>query len=166
MEKMSIPDAHEDAATMAASAVLELMKRSDIMPKRSARFTWALNLQWMRPRPWEFTSLECWRGLWPGIFQECSTVEFKSACIGASYALESIVEWVGSGARSGPAPAPGAADGQGDDRIGIVIASDVARYELENSRGVYPGRWISGYAGEEGAQVGGPGRRHRIFYQG
>jgi hydroxymethylglutaryl-CoA synthase len=53
-----------------------------------------------------------------GSFQDCSTVEFKSACIGTTYALEDICYWA-------------AADDEG--RSGIVIASDIARYPLRSS---------------------------------
>jgi len=134
VEKMSIPDAHEDAATMAASAVLELMKRSDIMPKDIGKIYMGTESAVDEAKAmgtYVIGMLEKVYGR--GSFEECSTVEFKSACIGASYALESIAEWVGSGARSGSASASGVAGGQGDDRIGIVVASDVARYELESS---------------------------------
>ena len=100
VEKMSIPDAHEDAATMAASAVLELMKRSDIMPKDIGKIylgTESAVDEAKAMGTYVIGMLEKVYGR--GSFEECSTVEFKSACIGASYALESIVEWVGSGGK-------------------------------------------------------------------
>ena len=53
-----------------------------------------------------------------GSFQECSTVEFKAACIGTTFALESLSYWV-------------AAEMEG--KVGIVIASDVAKYPLRSS---------------------------------
>jgi hydroxymethylglutaryl-CoA synthase len=53
-----------------------------------------------------------------GSFQECSTVEFKAACIGATYALESLSYWA-------------AAEEEG--KVGIVIASDVAKYPLASA---------------------------------
>ena len=53
-----------------------------------------------------------------GSFQECSTVEFKAACIGTTFALESLSYWV-------------AAEEEG--KVGIVIASDVAKYPLRSS---------------------------------
>lgn len=129
VEKMSIPDAHEDAATMAANAVLELMKRSDTRPKDVGKIylgTESAVDEAKAMGTYVIGMLEKVYGR--GSFEECSTVEFKSACIGASYALESVAEWVGSRARSGSASA-----GEGDDRIGIVVASDVARYELGSS---------------------------------
>ena len=54
----------------------------------------------------------------PGSFRNCSTVEFKSACIGTTLALESISYWA-------------AADDS--ERVGVVIASDVAKYPLGSS---------------------------------
>ncbi|MDM7911467.1 MAG: hydroxymethylglutaryl-CoA synthase, partial [Methanotrichaceae archaeon] len=53
-----------------------------------------------------------------GSFQDCSTVEFKSACIGTTHALENICYWA-------------AADDAG--RSGIVVASDIAKYPLHSS---------------------------------
>jgi hydroxymethylglutaryl-CoA synthase len=53
-----------------------------------------------------------------GSFEDCSTVELKSACIGATYALESLCSWVAL---------------NDEDQVGIVIASDIARYSLGSS---------------------------------
>jgi len=53
-----------------------------------------------------------------GSFQDCSTVEFKSACISTTLALESISYWVAA---------------QPEDKVGVVIASDIAKYPLRSS---------------------------------
>ncbi len=53
-----------------------------------------------------------------GSFQNCSTVEFKSACIGTTQALEALSYWVAA---------------EEEDKVGIVIASDVAKYPLRSS---------------------------------
>jgi len=45
-------------------------------------------------------------------------VEFKSACISTTLALESISYWVAA---------------QPEDKVGVVIASDIARYPLRSS---------------------------------
>lgn len=53
-----------------------------------------------------------------GSFEECATVEFKSACIGATYALENLCNWTAL---------------NDDPQIGIVVASDIAKYGLNTS---------------------------------
>ena len=46
IERMAIPDAHEDAATMAAMSLLDLMQRSELKARTDRqRFTWELSLQ-------------------------------------------------------------------------------------------------------------------------
>jgi hypothetical protein len=53
VEKMAVPDAHEDAATMAASSVLELMRKSDISGPSPAS---------TKRRRSGHTSSGCWSG--------------------------------------------------------------------------------------------------------
>ena len=119
IERMAIPDAHEDAATMAAMSLLELMRRCDLLPEDIGKIhvgTESAVDEAKAIGTYVIGMLEKVYG--PGSFQHCSTVEFKSACIGTTLALESISYWV-------------AAD-EGE-RVGVVIASDVAKYPLGSS---------------------------------
>lgn len=122
---MSVPDAHEDVATMAANAVLELLQRNALQPEQIGRIymgtesaldgskPMATYVQDMLNQYFEPTHGE-------GAFLNCDVVDMTFACIGAVDALQNTLDWVRGGA----------------DRIGIVVGSDVARYEL-NSGGEY-----------------------------
>lgn len=119
IERMAVPDAHEDAATMAAMSLLELMRRCHLRPEDIGKIylgTESAVDEAKAMGTYVIGMLEKVYG--PGSFQNCTTVEFKSACIGTTLALESISYWVGAGS---------------DDRMGVVIASDVAKYPLCSS---------------------------------
>ncbi len=125
IEKMAIPDAHEDAATMAAMSLLDLMRRASIRPEEICKIyvgTESAVDEAKAIGTYVIGMLEQIYG--KGSFQDCSTVEFKSACIGTTQALEALSYSV-------------AADEDG--RAGIVIASDVAKYPLRS-----PGEYTQG----------------------
>ena len=119
IERMAVPDAHEDAATMAAMSLLDLMGRCSISPEDIAKIyvgTESAVDEAKAIGTYVIGMLEKVYGT--GSFQDCSTVEFKSACIGTTYALESLSYWAAA---------------EEDGRVGIVIASDVAKYPLRSS---------------------------------
>lgn len=119
IERMAIPDAHEDAATMAAMSLLELMRRSSLKPEDIGKIyvgTESAVDEAKAMGTYVIGMLEQIYGA--GSFQDCSTVEFKSACIGTTQALEAQSYWVAAGE---------------EDKVGIVIASDVAKYPLLSS---------------------------------
>jgi hydroxymethylglutaryl-CoA synthase len=134
VEKMAVPDAHEDAATMAASSTLELMRKNDLMPEEVGRIYIGTESGVDEAKAigtYVIGMLE--RVYGPGSFQECSTVEFKSACIGTTHALENVAYWLkAKGDETGLSDAAGRRRG----RVGIVVATDVARYEM-NTPGEY-----------------------------
>lgn len=119
IERMAVPDAHEDAATMAAMSLLDLMRRNDLRPEEIGKIyigTESAVDEAKAIGTYVIGMLEKVYG--KGSFQSCSTVEFKSACIGTTLALESLSYWA-------------AAEEEG--RLGIVIATDIARYPLRSS---------------------------------
>jgi hydroxymethylglutaryl-CoA synthase len=119
IERMAVPDAHEDAATMAAMSLLDLMRRERLLPQEIGKIyvgTESAPDEAKAIGTYVIGMLEKVYGL--GSFQECSTVEFKAACIGTTFALESLSYWA-------------AAEEEG--KVGIVIASDVAKYPLRSS---------------------------------
>lgn len=119
IEQMAIPDAHEDAATMAAMSLLELMKRNDLAPEEIGKIfigTESAVDEAKAIGTYVIGMLEKVYG--QGTFQDCSTVELKSACIGTTLALESLSYWAAA---------------EEDGRVGVVIASDIARYPLRSS---------------------------------
>lgn len=122
LHKMAIPDAHEDAATMAAEAIFELIDRNQIDPRHIGRIwlgtesaldmakptaTYAVGM--VQERLKARYGADC--------FRHCDMLDMTFACIGATDALLGTLDWVS----------------QQKDRIGIVVASDIAKYELESS---------------------------------
>ena len=122
LHKMAVCDAHEDAATMAAEAIATLIQRNQLNPNDIGRIylgtesaldgakptaTYAVGM--VQQRLTERFGTDC--------FRHCDVVDLTFACIGAVDALLSTLDWV-------------AAD---RSRIGIVVASDVAKYELEST---------------------------------
>jgi len=124
VEKMAVPDVHEDAATMAAMSLLEMMQRNHLRPEQVGRIYVGTESGVDEAKAigtYVIGMLEKVYG--PGSFQECSTVEFKSACISTTHALENVSYWL-------------SASDDAHDKVGIVVASDIAKYEL-NSPGEY-----------------------------
>jgi hydroxymethylglutaryl-CoA synthase len=122
IERMGIPDVHEDAATMGAMSMLDLMRRNDLLPDQIGKIYVGTESGVDEAKAigtYIIGMLEKIYGA--GSFEECSTVELKSACIGATYALENLCNWAAL---------------NDENKAGIVIASDIARYSL-NSPGEY-----------------------------
>jgi hydroxymethylglutaryl-CoA synthase len=119
IERMAIPDAHEDAATMAAMSLLELMQSNDLSPKRIGKIYVGTESGVDEAKAIGTYVIGMMEKIFgEGAFQNCCTVEFKSACIAATLALESMSFWVAA---------------EEDDLVGIVVASDVAKYPLRSS---------------------------------
>ncbi len=125
IERMAVPDAHEDAATMAAMSLLLLMRRSRLQPEQIGKIyvgTESSADEAKAMGTYVIGMLEQVYG--QGSFQECGTVEMKAACIATTLALESQSYWLA---------------GEDEDRVGVVIASDVAKYPLAS-----PGEYTQG----------------------
>ncbi|PHN03504.1 hydroxymethylglutaryl-CoA synthase family protein [Flavilitoribacter nigricans] len=119
LEAMSITDAHEDAATMAANAVLELILKNDIDPHRIGRIYLGTESALDGAKPTATYTLDMLNDYFeptygPDCLLHCDVVDLTFACVGAVDALQNTLDWVRGGS----------------DRIGIVVASDIARYEL------------------------------------
>lgn len=129
LHKMALPDAHEDAATMAAEAIFELFERvspfggkNNLDPRRVGRIylgtesaldgakptaTYALDM--VKNRLAERHGSDC--------FRHCDVVDMTFACVGAVDALHNCLDWVA-----------------GDpENVAIVVASDLAKYELAST---------------------------------
>jgi len=119
IERMAIPDKHEDSATMAAMSLLDLMRRNDLNPDDIGKIYIGTESGVDEAKAigtYVIGMLEMVYG--KGSFEECSTVEFKSACIGTTHALENLFYWSSI---------------DQDGRMGVVVASDIARYQLRSS---------------------------------
>ncbi|HPS91185.1 MAG TPA: hydroxymethylglutaryl-CoA synthase [Methanothrix sp.] len=116
IERMAVVDAHEDAASMAAMSLLELMRRNRLRPEDIGKVyvgTESAPDEAKALGTYVIGMLEQIYG--KGSFQEAGTVEFKAACIGTTFALESLSYWLA---------------GEEEGKVGVVIASDVAKYPL------------------------------------
>jgi hydroxymethylglutaryl-CoA synthase len=125
IERMAIPDAHEDAATMAAMSLLELMQRNDLTPKEIGKIYIGTESGVDEAKAIGTYVIGMMEKIFgKGAFQDCCTVEFKSACIATTLALESMSFWAAA---------------EEDDLVGVVIASDIAKYPLRS-----PGEYTQG----------------------
>ena len=121
LEAMALPDTHEDAATMAANAVLDIILKNGLDPRSIGRIYLGTESAVDGAKPMASYVMDMLdRYLTdrygPDCLLNCDVVDLTFACIGAVDALENTLDWV-----------------RGDaGRIGIVVASDVAKYDLES----------------------------------
>ncbi|TXF88204.1 hydroxymethylglutaryl-CoA synthase family protein [Neolewinella aurantiaca] len=125
LQQMAIADAREDAATMAANAVLDLMHKNDLDPNDIGRLYLGTESALDGAKPTATYVLEMLQDHFSdshggNCFLNCDVVDLTFACIGAVDALQNSLEWAAAK----------------DGRIGIVVASDEAKYEM-NSPGEY-----------------------------
>ena len=118
---MSVPDAHEDVATMAANAVLELLQRNNLQPAQIGRIYLGTESALDGSKPVATYVLDMLSQYFEPMygkdaFLNCDVVDMTFACIGAVDALQNTLDWAQGGS----------------GRIGIVVGSDVARYELQS----------------------------------
>jgi hydroxymethylglutaryl-CoA synthase len=125
LERMAVPDSNEDAATMMAEAVLELIERNSLIPNTIGRIYLGTESAVDGAKPTATYAV----GMVESALSEqygarslrrCDVVDLTFACIGATDALQNCLDWV-----------------RGDaNRQAIVVASDIAKYEL-GSTGEY-----------------------------
>ena len=125
LQQMALADAREDTATMAANAVLDLLHKNDIDPCKIGRLYLGTESALDGSKPTATYVLDMLTDHFadshgPNCFLHCDVVDMTFACIGAVDALQNTLEWVAGG----------------QDRIGIVVASDSAKYEM-NTTGEY-----------------------------
>ncbi|MGK0388914.1 MAG: hydroxymethylglutaryl-CoA synthase [Maribacter sp.] len=122
LSQMAIPDAHEDSATMAANAILELILKNDLCPQQIGRIYMGTESALDGAKPTATYALEMLRNYFSkehgeDCFLHCDVIDMTFACIGGVDALNNTIDWV-----SGY-----------EDRIGIVVSSDNAKYELAST---------------------------------
>ncbi|CAH1001202.1 Hydroxymethylglutaryl-CoA synthase [Neolewinella maritima] len=125
LEQMAVADAREDAATMAANAVLDLMHKNDLDPCTIGRLYLGTESALDGAKPTATYILDMLQDHFadaygPNCFLHCDVVDLTFACIGGVDALQNSLEWAAAKA----------------DRIGVVVASDSAKYEM-GSTGEY-----------------------------
>lgn len=119
LTSMSYPDAHEDAATMAANAVRRLIEQNGIHPHQIGRIYMGTESALDGSKPTASYVLGMLSQYFEAdygkdCFLNCDVVDLTFACIGAVDALQNTLDWVSGG----------------EDRMGIVVGSDVAKYDL------------------------------------
>ena len=125
LDAMAIPDVHEDTATMGANAVARLIDRNGLDPRHIGRIYLGTESALDGAKPTATYVLDMLRARYaptfgPDCFQNCDVVDMTFACIGAVDALHNTLDWVARG-------------GEAEDRIGIVVFSDNAKYDLHSS---------------------------------
>lgn len=117
-----VPGRHENVYTMAANAVLRLIRNYDVDPRRvgflglgtessTDNAAGAIIVRGMVDRALDELGL-------PRFARQLEVPEFKHACLGGVYALKNALRYV-------------ACDGA--DKLAIVVAADVAEYERGSS---------------------------------
>ena len=125
LENLAIPDFHEDTATMAANAVVELIDKNELDPNTIGRIYLGTESALDGAKPTATYVLEMLRRKYRSKYGvhcllHCDVVDLTFACVGGVDALQNTLDWVSNDAT----------------RVGIVVCSDFAKYEL-NSSGEY-----------------------------
>ena len=122
LKSIALVDSDEDAASMAANALLNLINNNNIDPNSIGRIYLGTESALDAAKPTATYAvgtvekkLEHKHG--ERCFKNCDVVDLTFACIGAVDALENCMDWVRLDTK----------------RKAIVIASDIAKYELESS---------------------------------
>jgi len=116
--KMTLPDTHQDTVVFAANALTRLIADNNIDPKDIARIYVGTESSIDSSKPigsFVLTLMEQLHG--NNSFLHCDTVDFTFACIGAVDALHNCIDFV----RLNPG------------KKAVVIASDIAKYDLEST---------------------------------
>jgi hydroxymethylglutaryl-CoA synthase len=122
LKDMSLADGHEDAATMAANAILQIILQNKLNPSDIGRIYMGTESAVDGSKPMASYVLEMLSDYFqeeygPDCLLNCDVVDLTFACIGSTDAMQNTLDWVRAG----------------NDRIGIVVGSDLAKYELEST---------------------------------
>ena len=122
---MAIPDAHEDTATMGANACARLIDRNNIDPRKIGRIYLGTESALDGAKPTATYIMDMLEQRYcndygNNCFRNCDVVDMTFACIGAVDAMHNTLDWTARG-------------GEVEDRIGIVVFSDNAKYDLGSS---------------------------------
>ena len=119
LEAMAIADAREDSATMAANAILDLIHKNELDPRQIGRIYLGTESALDGAKPTATYVLDMLQEQFADIygndcFLHCDVIDMTFACIGGVDALHNTLDWTSAG----------------ENRIGIIVASDDAKYEL------------------------------------
>lgn len=122
LHKMAFPDAHEDAATFAAEALLKLIRDYNINPKDIGRIYLGTESALDAAKPTATYAMQMVESVLDTefgnrVFRNVDVVDMTFACVGGVDALHNCLDFV----RANP------------EKKAVVIASDYAKYELASS---------------------------------
>jgi len=122
LNKMSIPDCDEDTASFAANSLLQLINSNNLDPREIGRIYLGTESALDGSKPISTYVIEVLEEILSDkfgfrCFKNCDVVDLTFACVGAVDALQNCNDWV--------------VNGKG--RKAVVIASDLAKYELEST---------------------------------
>ncbi len=125
LSQMAVPDTNEDAATMAAHAILTLFQNNQLDPRHIGRIYMGTESALDAAKPTASYAVGMIEAALheqygPRAMRHCDVVDMTFACIAATDALQNCLDYV----RLRP------------EKYAIVVASDIAKYEL-NSTGEY-----------------------------
>jgi len=125
LHRMAIPDADEDAASFAANALLKLIEENNLDPRTLGRIYLGTESSLDGAKPTSTYAVEAVEAALTTKYGErclknCDVLDMTFACIGAVDAMHNSLDWIKAG----------------KGRKAIVIASDLAKYEL-GSTGEY-----------------------------
>ena len=119
---MALPDTDEDAATMAANAVLELVRKNDLKPEDIGRIYLGTESALDGAKPTATYILEMVQKYYEKDYganslEHCDVLDMTFACIGAVDAMHTTLDWVKANPK----------------RMGIIVSSDFAKYDLSST---------------------------------
>ena len=122
LKKMATPDFDEDSASIAANSLYRLIVDNNIDPRKVGRVYLGTESGVDASKPTSSYVVEILESIFEDQFGErcfknCDIVDLTFACAGAVDALQNCCDWVRNG----------------EDRQAIVIASDIAKYDLDSS---------------------------------
>ena len=122
LKAMALTDSDEDAASMAANALYSLITKNNIDPKSVGRIYLGTESALDAAKPTATYAVgtvenKLTEKYGERCFKNCDVVDLIFACVGAIDALENCLDWVRADQK----------------RKAIVIASDIAKYELGSS---------------------------------
>ena len=122
LKKMATPDFDEDSASIAANSLYRLIVDNNIDPRKVGRVYLGTESGVDSSKPTSSYVVEILESIFEDqygerCFKNCDIVDLTFACAGAVDALQNCCDWVRNG----------------EDRQAIVIASDIAKYDLDSS---------------------------------
>jgi len=122
LREMSVADVEEDAATMAAHAILELIERNQLKPSDIGRIYLGTESALDGAKPTATYVQDMLQQYLSGEYGadcllHCDVVDLTFACVGGVDAMLNSLDWIRAG----------------HQRKAIVVASDNARYELAST---------------------------------